>query len=179
MNFKVTLWNWNPNCYHVNIKINLKNMYGADCWRKLNLLNNIFLHFYTFIEISQCTNTHVSFMQSVVPVSRSILLEYTRTVGVSISCDSDGVALAGYWRQKFCTVAPLLVGKLLCDWNSLILKNKIPKWPLWAFLWILCSFFHPTAHKVCWGIVFTRGVCMGGREVGKSLSRLYLRNRKV
>ena len=39
--------------------------------------------------------------------------------------------------------------------------------------------FHPTALKGCQGIVFTHGVQMGGRAVGKSLSGLYLRNRKV
>ena len=50
--------------------------------------------------------------------------------------------------------------------------------------------FYPTALKGCWGIVFTHGVRMGGRagvraggRVGgrreKSLSGLYLRNRKV
>ena len=39
--------------------------------------------------------------------------------------------------------------------------------------------FYPTALKGCQGIVFSHGVRMGGRVVGKSLSRLYLRNRKV
>ena len=40
--------------------------------------------------------------------------------------------------------------------------------------------FYPTALKVCRGIVFTHGVQMGGRVGGeKSLSGLYLRNRKV
>ena len=39
--------------------------------------------------------------------------------------------------------------------------------------------FYPTALKNCWGIVFTHGVWMGGRALGKSLSGLYLRNRKV
>ena len=39
--------------------------------------------------------------------------------------------------------------------------------------------FYPTALKGCRGIVFTHGVQMGGRAVGKSLSGLYLRNRKV
>ena len=51
--------------------------------------------------------------------------------------------------------------------------------------------FYPTALKGCWGIVFTHGVRMGGRAggrpvgraggraAGKSLSGLYLRNRKV
>ena len=45
---------------------------------------------------------------------------------------------------------------------------------------------YPTALKGCWGIVFTHGVRMGGRagvRAGgrreKSLSGLYLRNRKV
>ena len=36
--------------------------------------------------------------------------------------------------------------------------------------------FYPTALKGCRGIVFTHG---GRRSAGKSLSRLYLRNRKV
>ena len=35
--------------------------------------------------------------------------------------------------------------------------------------------FYPTALKGCWGIVFTHG----GQVAGKSLSGLYLRNRKV
>ena len=42
--------------------------------------------------------------------------------------------------------------------------------------------FYPTALKGCWGIVFTHGVRMGRRVGGrreKSLSGLYLRNRKV
>ena len=39
--------------------------------------------------------------------------------------------------------------------------------------------FYPTALKGCRGIIFTYGVRMGGRAAGKSLSRLYLRNRKV
>ena len=43
--------------------------------------------------------------------------------------------------------------------------------------------FYPTALKGCRGIVFTHGVRMGGRTggwaSGKSLSGLYLRNRKV
>ena len=47
--------------------------------------------------------------------------------------------------------------------------------------------FYPTALKGCRGIVFTHGVRMGGRPggraggraAGKSLSGLYLRNRKV
>ena len=39
--------------------------------------------------------------------------------------------------------------------------------------------FLPTALKGCRGIVFTHGVRMGGRAAGNSLSRLYLRNRKV
>ena len=39
--------------------------------------------------------------------------------------------------------------------------------------------FYPTALKGCRGIVFTHGVRMGGRAAGKSLSGLYLRNRKV
>ena len=39
--------------------------------------------------------------------------------------------------------------------------------------------FYPTALKGCRGIVFTHGVRMGGRAAGKSLSELYLRNRKV
>ena len=39
--------------------------------------------------------------------------------------------------------------------------------------------FYPTALKGCRGIVFMLGVQMGGRAVGKSLSGLYLRNRKV
>ena len=43
--------------------------------------------------------------------------------------------------------------------------------------------FYPTALKGCQGIVFTHGVRMGGRASGraarKSLSALYLRNRKV
>ena len=38
--------------------------------------------------------------------------------------------------------------------------------------------FYPTALKGCRGIVFTHRVRMGG-WVGKSLSGLYLRNRKV
>ena len=38
---------------------------------------------------------------------------------------------------------------------------------------------YPTALKGCRGIVFTHGVRMGGRAAGNSLSRLYLRNRKV
>ena len=45
-----------------------------------------------------------------------------------------------------------------------------------------CNSFYPTALKGCWGIVFTHGVRMGGRVGGrreKSLSGLYLRNRKV
>ena len=37
---------------------------------------------------------------------------------------------------------------------------------------------YPTALKVCWGIVFTHGVQLGG-QAEKSLSGLYLRNRKV
>ena len=37
--------------------------------------------------------------------------------------------------------------------------------------------FYPTALKGCPGIVFTR--CPDGRAAGKSLSGLYLRNRKV
>ena len=49
------------------------------------------------------------------------------------------------------------------------------------------SHFYPTALNGCWGIVFTHGVRMvgrlggraGGRAAGNSLSRLYLRNRKV
>ena len=39
--------------------------------------------------------------------------------------------------------------------------------------------FYPPALKGCRGIVFTHGVWMGGRVAGKSLSGLYLRNRKV
>ena len=39
--------------------------------------------------------------------------------------------------------------------------------------------FYPTALKDCRGIVFTHGVRMGGWTVGKSLSVLYFRNRKV
>ena len=39
--------------------------------------------------------------------------------------------------------------------------------------------FYPTVLKGCRGIVFTHGVRMGGRAADKSLSRLYLRNRKV
>ena len=50
--------------------------------------------------------------------------------------------------------------------------------------------YYSTALKGCWGIVFTHGVRMGGRVSGqaggwvggrreKSLSGLYLRNRKV
>ena len=39
--------------------------------------------------------------------------------------------------------------------------------------------FYPTALKGCRDIVFTHGVRMGGRAAGKSLSGLYLRNRKV
>ena len=39
--------------------------------------------------------------------------------------------------------------------------------------------FHSTAFKGCTGIVFTHGVQMGGWAVGKSLSRLYLRNHEV
>ena len=39
--------------------------------------------------------------------------------------------------------------------------------------------FYPTALQGSWGIVFTHGVQMGGRAVGKRLSGLYLRNRKV
>ena len=38
--------------------------------------------------------------------------------------------------------------------------------------------FYPTALKGCWGIVFNHGVRVGGRRE-KSLSGLYLRNRKV
>ena len=38
---------------------------------------------------------------------------------------------------------------------------------------------YPTALKGCRGIVFTHGVRIGGRALGKSLSGLYLRNRKV
>ena len=41
------------------------------------------------------------------------------------------------------------------------------------------TYFYPTALKGCLGIVFTSGVWMGGWEVGKSLSGLYLINRKV
>ena len=56
---------------------------------------------------------------------------------------------------------------------------------------VVMTGFYPTALKGCWGIVFTHGVRMGGRagvrvggRVGdlrreKSLSGLYLRNRKV
>ena len=44
-------------------------------------------------------------------------------------------------------------------------------------------FYYPTALKSCQGIVFTHGVRMGGqaggRAAGKSLSGLYLTNRKV
>ena len=43
----------------------------------------------------------------------------------------------------------------------------------------ISSDFYPTALKGCWGIVFTHGVRMGGRAAGKSLSGMYLRNRKV
>ena len=43
----------------------------------------------------------------------------------------------------------------------------------------LCPTFYPTALKGCRGIVFTHGVRMGGRASGKSLSGLYLKNRKV
>ena len=39
--------------------------------------------------------------------------------------------------------------------------------------------FYATALKGCRGIVFTHGVRMGRRAGGKSLSGLYLRNRKV
>ena len=43
--------------------------------------------------------------------------------------------------------------------------------------------YYPTALKGCPGIVFTHGVRMGSqagvRAAGKSLSRLYLRKRKV
>ena len=39
--------------------------------------------------------------------------------------------------------------------------------------------FLPHSLKGCRGIVFTHGVRMGGRVAGKSLSGLYLRNRKV
>ena len=43
--------------------------------------------------------------------------------------------------------------------------------------------FYPTALKGCRGIVFTHGVRLGGRAIGRavgnSLSGLYLRNRKV
>ena len=59
----------------------------------------------------------------------------------------------------------------------------------WSVLreWEKVFCFYPTALKGCWGIVFTYGVRMGGRPVwraggraaGKSLSGLYLRNRKV
>ena len=41
------------------------------------------------------------------------------------------------------------------------------------------STFYPTALKGSRGIVFTHGVRMGGWASGKSLSGLYLRNRKV
>ena len=41
------------------------------------------------------------------------------------------------------------------------------------------AFYYPTALKGCQGIVFSFGVRMDGRVAGKSLSRLYLRNRKV
>ena len=41
------------------------------------------------------------------------------------------------------------------------------------------STFYPTALKGCRGIVFTHGVRIGGQGTGKSLSRLYIRNRKV
>ena len=40
-------------------------------------------------------------------------------------------------------------------------------------------FYYPTALEGCRGIVFIHGVRMGGRAAGKSLSGLYLRNRKV
>ena len=39
--------------------------------------------------------------------------------------------------------------------------------------------FYPKALQGCRCIVFTHGVRMGGRAVGKSLSGLYLRNHKV
>ena len=39
--------------------------------------------------------------------------------------------------------------------------------------------FYPTALKGCRGIVFTHGVRMGRRAVGRNLSGLYLRNHKV
>ena len=46
-----------------------------------------------------------------------------------------------------------------------------------------CDNFYPIALKGCRGIVFTHGVRMGGRvsgqAAGKSLSGLYLKNRKV
>ena len=59
------------------------------------------------------------------------------------------------------------------------------------FLPYLQIIYYPTALKGCQGIVFTHGVRMGGRVggrpggraggrgTGKSLSELYLRNRKV
>ena len=46
-------------------------------------------------------------------------------------------------------------------------------------IWIIEVCFYPTALKGCRGIVFTHGVRMGRRAVGKSLPGLYFRNRKV
>ena len=78
-------------------------------------------------------------------------------------------------NDTFCHAVIATVLQVLVFWSFLFLDQLGISWGNY----INFSHFYPTALKGCRGIVFTHGVRMGGRVAGKSLSGLYLRNRKV
>ena len=73
----------------------------------------------------------------------------------------------------------VLFAPYLCM-GCILLSHSIPVSKPHYFCWYekTCHFY-PTALKGCRGIVFTHGIWMGGWVRGRSLSDLYLRNRKV
>ena len=79
-----------------------------------------------------------------------------------------------------CTITQYVmdITTVVTEWTSLTAVSKLAN-RLRLNTEIQQKPFYPTALKGCQGIVFTHDVRMGGRVAGNSLSRLYLRNRKV
>ena len=74
-------------------------------------------------------------------------------------------------RLTFCVNCNAYSSAAFKDFDSLLYQGRL--------VFVCKKAFYPTALKDCRGIVFTHGVWMGGWVAGKSLSRLYLGNRKV
>ena len=90
------------------------------------------------------------------------------------SCNPSILKLLTSWRSPYyLIIAHYLIAECLFLIMSLLVEDY-KMLPVYAQM-----HFYPTALKGCRDIVFTHNVQMGGQESGKTLSGLYLRNRKM